>query len=388
MSAIQYHLTQPESTSDQYTPFQTVDFNISVPGRKLLKNSIRIEGVVVARTNSTDAYVPATAGAASSAIDAVDNIKIDNVVGAHAYWDSWTCETESKGVLENLQQYPRMVSQHGRATLAPDDMNTAKMIAEQRGPTELNGNIVLQPVVDQAFMTGQAEQPAERSKPSFSIKPMICFNRSAGGDYSFDKNGFIRISGILAADRHALFGGNADTNYVLEDLVCRYITIPDDGIAEPMLMRSYTSVVSSINSTSTAIKARVPSAQVSSVSMTFAKQSNLQSPEFNSYALESIPKWDSVEYLFANSLQNYITYTITDEDDALSRGLAALESAGHSQVSQKTLKANKGMIMGLDFNEYVNLSQQTFTVNLKILDASVTQAPFDCFLMFHSLIEM
>jgi len=388
MSAIQYHQVDPESTSDQYQPFQTVDFSLSVPNRKLLKNSIRIEGRVVARTNTTDPYVPATAGGASSAIDAIDNIKIDNVVGAHAYWDSWSCETESKGVLENLQNYPRFVSQHGRATLAPDDMNTAKMIAEQRGTTELNGNIVLQPVVDQAFVTGEAEQPSQRSKPAFSIKPMICFNRQAGGDYSFDRNGFIRISGILSANRHALFGGDDDTNYVLEDLVCRFVTVPDDGMDEPMLMRSYVSVVSSINSTSTTISARVPSSQVSSVSMTFAKQSHLQSPEFNSFALESIPKWDNVEYLFANSLQNFITYTITDEDDALLRGLKALESAGHHQVSASTLKANKGMIMGLDFAEYVNLANQKFTVNLNILDSSVTQEPFDAFLMFHSLIEM
>ena len=388
MSAIQYNQVQPESTSDNYQPFQSVDFVLATPGRKLLKNSIRIEGRVVARTNTTDAYVPATAGAASSAIDAVDNIKIDNVVGAHTWFDSFTTETESKGILENLQAYPRFVAQHGRATLAPDDMLTAKMIAEQRGPTELNGNIVLQPVVDQAFVSGAAEQPAQRSVPSFSIAPMLCFNRSSGGDYSFDRNGHIRISTILAANRHAMFAGDDDTNYVLQDLVCRYITVPDDGVDEPMLMRSYVNVVSSVNSTATSISARVPSAQVSSVSMTFARQDHLQSPEFNSHALESIPKWDSIEYLFANSLQNFITYTITDEDDALERGLESLESAGHSMVSAKTLKANKGMIFGLDFNEYISLADQKFTVNMKILDSSVTQTPYDAFLQFHTLIEM
>jgi len=388
MSAIQYHQLSPESTSEQYTPFQTVDYVLNVPGRKLVKNSIRIEGRVVARTNTTATWLPDTAQGECSAINASDNIKIDNMVGAHAYWDSWTCETQSKGVLETLQQYPRFVSQQARATLGPDDMNTAKMVAEQRGPTELNGNIVLQPVVDQAFKTGGAEQPLQRSKPGFSIKPMICFNRSAGGDYSFDRNGFIRISGILASNSQAMFAGDADTNYVLEDLVCRFVTTPDDGNDQPMLMRSYVSVVSSINSTSSTISARVPSSQVSSVSVTFAKQAHLRSPEFNSYALESIPKWDSVEYLFANSLQNFITYSINDEDDALLRGLSALESAGHSSVSADTLRANKGMIMGLDFNSYIDLSKQKFTINLKILDSSVTADPFDAFCMFHSIIEM
>jgi hypothetical protein len=192
MAQIQYHILDPESSQPPYdntsgtggyTPFQTIDFNLATPGRKLLKNSIRVEGRIVARRNTTDLYTPATAGAASSAIDFEDNIKIDNVVGAHAFFDSWSCETQSKGILENLQNYPRFVSQHGRATLGADDMLSSKLVAEARGPYESNGNYVLQPVVNQSFVTGAAEQPAQRTKPSFSVKPMICFNRSAGGDW-------------------------------------------------------------------------------------------------------------------------------------------------------------------------------------------------------------
>ena len=388
MSAMQYHLVDPESSSAQYTPFQTVDFNLQTPGRSLLKNSIRIEGRIVARKNTTDPYTPAARGGTSSAIEMTDNIKIDNVVGAHAFFDSFTCETQSKGVLENLQNYPRFVSQVGRATLGADDMLSSKMVAECRGPYEINGNYPLQPVANQAFVSGSAEVTAQRTLPSFSIKPMMCFNRSAGGDYSFDKNGFIRISTILAANRHALFAGDADTNYVLEDLVCRFVTVPDEGGDEPMLMRSYVNVVSSMQSIATTISARVPSAQVSSVTMTFAKQSNLQAPEFNSYALEALPKWESVEYLFANSLQNFLTYRITDEDDALLRGLASLESAGHSQVNAKTLKANRGTIMGLAFDEFVDLSKQSFKINLKIDDTSVTTEPRDVFLFFNTLLQM
>jgi len=395
---MQYHLVDPESSqppyenttagSGGYQPFQTVDFNLATPGRKLLKNSVRIEGKIVARRNTTDLYTPTAHGLATSAIDFEDNIKIDNVVGAHAFFDSWSCETQSKGILENLQNYPRFISQHGRATLGADDMLSSKLISECRGPTEANGNYVLQPVVNQAFVTGQTEQPQQRTKPSFSIKPMICFNRQAGGDYSFDRNGFIRISCILAANRHAMFGGAAGANYVLEDLVCRFVTIPDDGTDEPMLMRSYVNVVSSMQSTATTMSARVPSQQVSSVSISFAKQSNIQSAEFNTYALEALPKWDSLEYLFANSLQNFITYRITDEDDALRRGLESMESAGHSQVSAKTLKANKGTLYGLDFAEFVDLSQQKFTINLNVNDTSITTNAVDCFMYFNSLLQM
>jgi len=399
MAQVQYHLVDPESTMvpfdntsglGGYRPFQTIDFNLATPGRKLLKNSIRIEGRIVARNGGPGNWQPESAGGASSAVTFSDNIKLDNVVGAHAFFDSWSCETQSKGILENLQNYPRFVSQHGRATLGQDDMLSSKLVAECRGPYEANGNYVLQPVVDQAYVHASAEQPGERTKPSFSIKPMICFNRQAGGDYSFDRNGFIRISCILAADRHALFGGQETfiANYVLDEVVCRFVTIPDDGVDDAMLMRSYVNVVSSLQSTASTISARVPAQQVNSVSMSFAKQSNLQSTEFCSTALEALPEWDSLEYLFANSMQNFITYRITDRDDALRRGLQSMESAGHSQVSAKTLKANRGVLYGLDFEEYVDLSQQKFTINLKILDASVTNEPRDVFLYFNSLLQM
>ena len=100
MSQIQYHLVDPESTmvpfdntssSGGYTPFQTIDFNLATPGRKLLKNSIRIEGRIVARNGGAGNWAPETAGLASSAVTFSDNIKIDNVVGAHAFFDSFTC---------------------------------------------------------------------------------------------------------------------------------------------------------------------------------------------------------------------------------------------------------------------------------------------------------
>lgn len=89
-----------------------------------------------------------------------------------------------------------------------------------------------------------------------------------------------------------------------------------------MMMRSCVNVVSSVQSTATTIAARVysvPSASDNSVTMTFAKQANLQSQEFSSSALESLPQFDNVSYLFANSMQNYVTYVVREESDALSK---------------------------------------------------------------------
>ena len=401
MSAIQLHQTLPEASSDQYQPYQSVDFLIHAPGRKLVKNSIRISGDIKAKKNAADWGTP-TAGAPNvyvpvGAVDYESNIKLDNCVGAHGFFESFTTETEQKGVIENLQNYGRFVSQVARSTIAADDFNSAKLIAEARGPLEINGNYVLQPIADQAFMnpTGAvpgAEQPGQRSPPSFSIKPMTAFNRMAGGDWSFDKMGYIRVSCILAANNQALFGGPGVTagdiaTYTLENLNCNYVTEADDGKVEPMMLRSYVSVVSSVQSLSTTITARVPSSSVNSVSMSFAEQAHLNDPRYNSYALESLPSFDNISYLFSNSMQNYVTYVVRDDGDALQKGLDSMESSGHSQVSAMTLKANRGTIMGLAFESFIDLSQQRFTVQMKLLSDTITSSPLNAYLFFNTLLQ-
>lgn len=378
MSAVQLHRTLPESSSDAYKPYQTVDFLLDARGRKLIKNSIRIEF----DANCLDAVGGATITNAS-------NVKLENAIGGHAFFDSFTCETENKGVLENLQNYPRYCNMVSRSTLAQDDLLSSQFVAEGRGPAEENGNYVLQYVSDNSYVAGQAEVAARQQPPSFSIAPQVCFNRQGGDDYSFDKNGFIRVSMILAPVNQALFGGAAAAkDYTLANMALRYQTRADDGEQGAMLMKSYVNVVSSVQSTATTVSARVPSSQVNGVALSFIKQSNVNAIQPNSYKLEALPQWSTIEYLFNNTLQQYITYTIRDESDAITKGLEALETAGHTQVSAKTLKANKGHIMGLPFNEYVDLSQQKFTINFKIDSDTITTAPMDVMMYFSTLLTM
>ena len=379
MSAVQLHRTLPESSSTDYKPYQTVDFLLDARGRKLLKNSIRIE---------FDALTVTTAAGAATVTNA-DNIKLENAIGGHAFFDSFSCETEQKGVLENLQNYPRHCNMVSRATLSQDDLLSSQFVAEGRGPAEENGNYVLQYVSDNSYVNAQAEVVARQQPPAFSIMPQVCFNRQGGDDYSFDKNGFIRVSMILAPVNQAVFGGAvAPKNYTLQNMALRYQTREDDGTQGAMLMKSYVNVVSSVQSTATTVSARVPSSQVNGVALSFIKQSNLNAVQPNSYKLESLPQWSTIEYLFNNTLQQYITYTIRDQSDAITKGLEALETAGHSSVSAKTLKANKGNIMGLPFNEYVDLSNQKFTINFKVDSDTITGEPMDCFMYFSTLLTM
>ena len=77
-----------------------------------------------------------------------------------------------------------------------------------------------------------------------------------------------------------------------------------------------------------------------------------------------------------------------DPSDALARGVDSMDSAGHTMVNAKTLKANRATIYGLDFAEFVDLSRQVFTINLKVNDASITAEPMDAFCYFNSLLQM
>ena len=153
-------------------------------------------------------------------------------------------------------------------------------------------------------------------------------------------------------------------------------------------MKSFVNVVSSIQSTATSISARVPSQSVNGVAISFVEQANIRDPLKNSYALESFQKFSSIEFLFANTAQNFLTYTVDDQSEAIQMGLDALDTDGHTQVSTKTLKSNQGYLLGLNFSEYIDLSQQKFTCNLQSDYALITGNPMDCHLYFQTLINM
>jgi len=382
MSAIQLHRVIPESSSETYLPYQSVDFLIDSKGRKLIKGSIRIEG-----------SCQASVSVGGDRITNLSNVKIENHIGFHALFDSFTVETEGAGVLENLQNYGRHMNMISRSSNTSDDLLSSQYVAEGRGPVAQNGNYVLQKVADNSFIStrttpigGDGDSSVD---PSFSIRPSVCFNRAAGDDYSFSKNGFIRVSCILSPAIQALYGGAAAAkDYLLTNLALRYQTREDDGTQGVMMMKSYINVVSSVQSTSTTVSARVPSKSVNGVAISFIAQSDVNDGSRNSYELQNLPQWENIEFLFNNSLNEYLTYVVSDQSDALSKGLEAMESAGHSSVSSKTLKGNKGTIFGLKFSEYIDLSNQRFTTNFKVGSDSITNNPMDCHLFFSTLLTM
>jgi hypothetical protein len=374
----------PSASSDQgYFPQSSVDFILAVPARKLLSGSIRIEGTVSVLKGNGDPVARA------------DKPHIDSFVGAHCFFDQLSTEVESKGMLETLANYPRMVSQMSKASLSQDDTCSLMMGAELRsGGKQANGMYALQAVAERSNTGSDAQNAAivaAAAPASFSIKPMMCFNRSQGGMLSFDKQGFVRISCILSSSLDALFGkdsSGAGCTYLLKDLACRFVTVPDDGDMSPQLMRSYVSTVNSVQSTASSIISRVPSARVNGVSVSFVKQADENDADKNSLALQSLPSYVSAEYLFANSTNQNVTYVIRDRGDAVQRGIDALTDSGHSNVSVTTLAANDGFLVGLPFSEFLDLSQQLFSMRLNVNSTSITTNPLNAYSVFSTLIEL
>jgi hypothetical protein len=278
--------------------------------------------------------------------------------------------------------------------MSQDDTLSLNMQAELRcGGKSDNGKYALQRVVDRTNQStsGGTIALTDSVSPSFSFKPMVAINRASGNNYSFDRLGFMRISMILAQSRNALYGLDAAAaayTYTLSDLALRFTTIPEDGDGSPMLARSYFSTVNSISSTSSSLVSRVPSKRVNGVTVSFIKQADSRDPNSNTQALQRIPQFLSTEYLFANSVSGGVEYRITDEGEAIQRGIDSLSMTGHTNVSTELLQANNGFLIGMAFDSYLDLSQSLFSQRLVLGDTSVTSAPFDAVSYFHSLLEM
>ena len=378
---ILHHRVLPSSSSNTgYFPNQTVDFVIQAPSRKLVSGSLRIEATVAVSRLSDGGPQQITS-----------ECKLDAFVGAHSFFDQFSTEVESKGMMETLQNYPRYMSMQSKASMSQDDTCTLAMGAELRsGGKSENGKYALQPVIERSDdATGAGNKDTDPS--SFSIKPMVCFNRSQGNQYSFDRNGFIRVSCILARNSDAFFGRALDgsnCSYVLSDLACRFVTVPEDNDVSPQLMRSYISTVNSVQSTASSLVSRVPSSRVNGVAVSFIKQADVQSADENSLALQSVPNYVSTEYNFASSTNQNVTYVLFDKADAIQRGLDALTDSGHSNVSIQTLKANNGSILGIPFGQYLDLSNQLFSMKLNLQSTTITSEPMQAMSFFSSLLEL
>ena len=369
---IQYHQATPENNKSSFSEFDSIDVVLTAPGRKYLKNSFTVDFELEVKTD----------GATVKAVG--DQIRYNNKIGVHSFFESWSCSTVN-GNLEQLNAYPVFMSQMASCTLGDNDYFSAALLAEGRGPCVSNAEIGCEAV--SANGTNGADATNDKALPQHCIKPMICFNRMAGDNWSFDKSGQIRVSCNLARAVQAFNGKSAvnASSYAISKVNFRFQTVPDDEKQSPMLMKSYVHVKQTVNSTVTNIQSRVPAKAVEAVSISFLELSKETAPKEDCYALEKLPNIDEVQYLFADNLSNNISYIIDTVQDMLLRGVEAIGTLGQNGVTYTKMSGNRSFIMGQAFDSVLDLSNQKFSTQIK--STSLLGNAYSVNLFFHNIIS-
>ena len=376
MANILYHSSRAlnEDTSGA-TEFQTVDFEIEDVGRKLLKNSVYLEGELEVFSSGTNPLVR--------------NVKIgtNNNIGFHSLFESFSVDVGGSNI-QNINYYPRYVNIVNTASSNQGSALTPMSQAEGIQLTEEASRYTCQAV--NASQTNGANTAVSRPV-QFSIKPKIAVNSMFGDDLSFAKKGALRISVNLARNGSVFHGPGvvATTNYKIKNMRLKYITVIDDGKQGEIIMNSVVGVKQSINSEQANLSVKVPSKAVTGVVVSYISQKNETSLTQDAHKLENLPNLDEIVYLFSDSQAKFLTYNIEDSQDMLKLGIEALSVAGlKCKVNSFQNKNNSNVVHGLNFQDTVDLSNQKFAVNLRSSSTQISNNPRNVYMHFLTIMSM
>lgn len=384
MENVLNHSTPPETTKDSYASFDNIDFNLDFEGRAIILNSIRLEGVLkVYSTGNTD-------------ITQLQQVGFDCKVGAHSLISQLQVTTQSQGVIENLIEYPRLVKMKTDASLSENDLLQSNYVCELRAPVHDIAELMVQRKTPKAYNgltlaagvgdLANIDAPAI-VYPDFSIVPHMCLNQAPKGSrLSYEKTGTIRLHFILERNMGALFGRSANTNYnyKLSDLKVVYTSVPD-GKFGPVQMRKSLCIKSSLTSATANLSSKVP-AVCDSVAISYIPHSEEYQPTYSNVRLSTPPAITRMTYMFNDALNKFITFQITDNDEMIKRGLDGLMSGSSNDVNLNKIASNDGTIHGLNWGQFVDLSNQKFNVNI---ESSVSNAsPYHVFMYFNSIVSV
>lgn len=386
MNGIIYHSVDPSNSKNSYGETDTLDFILSNDAsRDLLLNSnygVRIEGKI--RVNETGSGSTGT-----RQTDSEINF-FDNLVGIHGVVEQVATEFQNIGQIELINEYSRMHKAEQAATKSLDDMNNASQQVELKTCTVEGAREYCKGSNTVDCGTGNAitDGNALIRDMDFSFKPSICLNHSSG-NAPFSKTGFIKISINLARDANFFtgVGQTATSNYVLTDVRCCYYSVPANPNPPQVFMRRMLNIKTSLNSTHANLSARVP-AVCSSMFANFQPSSNENQIVTNNNQLHSLPALNYIQFQFADSTSQYISYKLENRGDQLHKFLEAMGSvSGHNNISAEKWKANNTFGLGLDFSQPVNLANSKFNLEIdSTFDFSTN--PYVAYLYFKSQVAL
>lgn len=348
----------PSNQKASYTEFDSVDFFITGSDMEsLLCNSIRFEGVLNV-DNTTGPVDPL-----------IDKVYFDCLTGAHNLVDSITTETQNKGVIENFTNYGRYVKMLRVGSITPDDTINASYVSQLCVPNEFLTTRLLQGVVPyNTTKSNVVNNVIQPEASDFSFKPEFCLNRAVSGDGSLPllslKNGYVKVNIKFSRVFEFLYGEslNSTYSYNISDLRMTYRTVMQQPTTA-LTMRTTSTFKTSAQSGLTNISARVP-AICDSMVVSFILQEEEQTSQYNNLALHEIPNINFVDYVYNDSSNSIITYQIKTRIELLDRALEALRNTGKNSASVALLKSNDSFMLGLNFNQFIDFTQQKLSLNM------------------------
>tara|TARA_R110001592_G_scaffold323982_1_gene603427 strand:+ start:199 stop:1350 length:1152 start_codon:yes stop_codon:yes gene_type:complete len=383
MENVIYHQVEAENVKTSYKEYDQIDYIIGFEGRSLMLNSIRLEGNIKVTNDGT------------ATITDADDCSMDCKIGAHSVISSCVTQFQSKGVIENITDYPRLVKTKTECDKIENDMLNSNYTCELRSPHQTISNLMIRPVVPVTYggtAGGKMEQAVlglQDSLPSFSIKPRICLNNASGNTrLSDEQSGAVKLTFTLERNMGVLHGRNLIAGntyqYELSNLRVCYMSSPPQKPQE-VSMRCSVGLKSSINSAFSNTSSKVP-AVCDSVSVSFLRQDHEYNGNFVNTALEEPPHISKINYLFNDATNQYVSFEIKDRADMLKRGLDSVIGGSSNSAQLQKLSSNKGFILGLNWGAMVNLANQKFNIQLQT-DIDNLE-PYIMYMFFHSVFKI
>ena len=357
-----YNLRYPSSQKSKYTSSDLVDFVMSFPGKAFVGNSIRISGVLNVYSTGTTRIV------------STDRIYYDGMVGIHSFMDNISVSTQTRGVIEGISQYPRLIKMQNSASKTAN-----QVVTDSKSFCQL---LCQDSLLTNTMMTYALP---------FSCDLAMCLNNVIGADIiAYSKTGDITISFRFVQPADALFGADMtpNVNFTVENLACEYIAMDEPKVLPPVQMTLTYPVKQTINSSTANISIKLP-AVVNTVYASFMLQSQESQLTFNNLDLQQPTGINKLNYLFNDTTNALVSYPIETIEDILEHYLLAFYENGKGGKNNATLvniNDNKFFGIGLYYENQMNMLTSSFGLNIQSAISNI--APFSMFAFFRGIIAM
>lgn len=385
--SVLYRSIYPQSQQSEYLGNQNSDFYLNIQGEKYVPGTAKLEGLCGVYADLANL----------TPVAADEDIHYDPTSGYHGLCRDITTEFENQGVVENLQNYPRLVHEERMCTDAIESFGT-----ETRNTVEgCLPNI--------GTVAGSLEGLGGKlgSKIPFSIPLRICLN-AASAPISGNVTGQIRLRIRWAPNDEFLCGTeyvSGTSGYSLSDVKLTYQVIPDDGKREPVQMEVYSSYRINVDSNDMNISTFVPGL-CDAVHMSFIKIADETTPTKNFLACQPVPGQPPLGYSDVGvTIDNYgierLYYAINDTDTALvgftmesreeimRNGIRSFNPAvdRYATLARRLREQEQdGYVAGIPFGGLVDFTKNKFAVNIKSQCSNANQ--YACYLHFRQRQEL